>query len=244
MKYLLIIIITTFVSGINGQDTIPCDKKIVKYVRTIITECINIDSVEEFLVDEYSYSILYTNKRHSCKYPNDSCCFSGEGVYVEPMYTSIKRIEDSIFIYHNLMQINVADYNILPIFPKSTSKLPNLSGIYNNGIISDKTFENVTPLPMLMGITIGAVTDSLTKVPKILYSKNLQEVDIFYQGEGDKVILKILQKMLREKNIRSIAVIPVHGARFSTAMVGELSKLKLKYEHKDKRLVFYGSGQK
>lgn len=198
MKYILIIIIiATFVSGINGQDTIPCDKKIVKYVRTIIKECINIDSVEEFLVDEYSPNILYATK---LEYKNllrkDTGYMVRDSAIVEE-YVSINRIEDSIFIYHNLMQINVADYNILPIFPKSISKLPNLSGIYNNGIISDKTFENVTPLPMLMGITIGAVTDSLTKVPKILYSKKLQEVDIFYQGEGDKVILKILQKMLR-----------------------------------------------
>lgn len=240
MKHILLFISVIFLFNEHrAQDTLPCDKKIIKYVRTIMTDCINIDSVEEFVVDEYSPHILSAKKWNNKNYPSDTFYSSGGKIYVEPIYTLINKIEDSIFIYKNLMQINVVDYNILPIFPQSISKLPNLSGIYNNGIISDKTFESVTPLPLLMGITIGAVTDSLTKIPEILTSKKLQEVEIFYIGEGDKIILNILQKMLKKKSIKRVSVIPVHGAMLSEAMIRKLSKLKIKYEHKDIILVFY-----
>ncbi len=240
MKYFFIpIIIAVFINNIKAQDTLPCDKKVVKYVRTIITECINLDSVEEFLVDEYSTNVTFTTKWQKKNLLRVDTVYLLKDSMIVEEYASINKIEDSIFIYHNLMQINVTDYNILPIFPKSISKLPNLSGIYNNGIISDKTFESVPSLPMLMGITIGAVTDSLTKVPKILTSKKLQEVEILYLGEGDKIILKILRKMLKKKNIKRIDIIPVHGTKLSKVMIEELSKLQLKYERKNKKLVFY-----
>ncbi len=240
MKVLYFIISFIFLSNeLSAQDTIPCSKKPVKYVGRIISECIYIDSVEQYFVDEFSVNVLYTTEWRD-NIPDRKGFFSFlRDSIIDGDYISVNKIEDSIFIYRNLMQINIINNNILSIFPKSISKLRNLSGIYNSGIISDISFENVPALDSLLAIGLGTVTDSLTKVPKILYSKNLREIEILYFGEGDEVILKILRKMLHKKSIKKITVIPQYEVVFSSMMNDELLKLKLEYEKKDKSLVVY-----
>lgn len=240
LKYVCTIIVLFInFNKIYAQDSVKCHEKIIKSIGNLIDTCILIDSVEEYFVDEYSKNILYTTQWANKGIDPDTIFSSNDTILVERVFVSVNKISDSLYIYINLRQINIVNYNILPIFPKTISSLHKLSGIYNNGLVSDKTFAKVPPLDHLTGIGIGTVTDSLTEVPKILSSKLLSEVEILYNAQGDKIILKMLKKLLGKKSIKEVTIIAVHNAAFSSSMVDELSKLKLEYEQRNKKLVFY-----
>lgn len=205
----------------------------MKTVTRINMPCVYSDSVLEYYVGEDNIANITTNIIWKRKDTIDN-----DILFIDD-YVKINYISDSILMYSNLMQINIDAATILPVFPKGIHKLKSLSGILNWGLVSDKTYEKVPKLDSLMGIELGIVTDSLTKIPRLLSSKILSEVTIHYYGENEKIIFNIIKKLLDKRSIKSVSILSLYEIKFSESMLKELMILKSKYKKKNKELIFY-----